>query len=174
MQPVVETRRLRLRLPVPEDAAGVAAYASDPDVCRYVSWPRHHSLADAERFLTYAIGAVENGAEHNWVIVDRATSAVAGTIGLRVQGHRRELGYVLGRRWWGQGMATEAAEAVVAWALAQADVLRVWAVCDVDNAASARVLEKIGMQREGRLGRWAVMPNAGGVARDCWCYARVK
>jgi RimJ/RimL family protein N-acetyltransferase len=41
-------------------------------------------------------------------------------------------------------------------------------VCDVDNVASARVLQKIGMQREGRLARWAVMPNAGGVARDCW------
>lgn len=174
MQPVVETRRLRLRLPAREDAAGVAAYASDPDVCRYVSWPRHRSIADAESFLAYAIGANERGVEHNWVIVDKATSAVAGTIGLRVQGHRRELGYVLARRWWGQGVATEAAEAVAAWALAQADVVRVWAVCDIENVASARVLEKIGMQREGRLARWAVMPNAGGAARDCWCYARVK
>ena len=52
MQPVVETRRLRLRLPALEDAAGVAAYGGDPDVCRYVSWPRHRSLADAEAFLT--------------------------------------------------------------------------------------------------------------------------
>jgi len=80
MQPVVETRRLRLRLPEREDAAGIAAYASDPDVCRYVSWPRHRSLADAESFLTYTIGAVETGVEHNWVIIDRATSAVAGII----------------------------------------------------------------------------------------------
>jgi ribosomal-protein-alanine N-acetyltransferase len=85
-----------------------------------------------------------------------------------------ELGYVLARRWWGQGFATEAAEAVVAWALAQEEVHRVWAVCDVDNVASARVLEKIGMHREGRLASWAVMPNLGGVPRDCWCYARVK
>jgi [ribosomal protein S5]-alanine N-acetyltransferase len=174
MQPILETRRLRLRLPTLEDAAGVAAYASDPDVARYVSWPLHRSLADAETFLTYAIGAIEKDIEHNWVIVDRATSSVAGTIGLRVQAHRRELGYALARRWWGRGVATEAAEAVVAWALAQVGVFRVWAVCDVDNVASARVLEKIGMQREGRLARWAVLPNLGGVARDCWCYARVK
>jgi RimJ/RimL family protein N-acetyltransferase len=174
MQPVLETRRLRLRLPTLEDAAGVAAYASDPDVSRYVSWPRHRSLADAESFLKYAIDAVERGHERIWVIVDRATAAVAGTIGVRVQGHRRELGYALARRWWGQGVATEAAEAVVAWALAQPEVLRVWAVCDVDNVASARVLEKIGMRREGRLANWAVMPNQGGAPRDCWCYARVK
>ena len=56
MLPVLATRRPRLRLPALEDAAGVAAYASDPDVTRYVSWPRHRSLADAESFLTYAIG----------------------------------------------------------------------------------------------------------------------
>ena len=173
MQPVLDTRRLRLRLPVMEDAAGVAEYATDPDVSRYLSWPRHRSPADAEAFLKYAIGAVEKGHERNWVIVDRATSGVVGTIGLRVQGHRMELGYALGRRWWGQGLATEAADAVVAWALAQPDVHRVWAVCDVDNAASARVLEKVGMRREGRLANWAVMPNLGGVPRDCWCYARV-
>lgn len=174
MLPVLDTRRLRLRLPALEDAAGVAAYASDPDVSRYVSWPRHRSLADAETFLKYAIAALETGHEHNWVIVERATSAVAGTIGLRVQGHRMELGYVLARRWWGQGFATEAAEAIVAWALAQAEVHRVWAVCDVDNVASARVLEKVGMRREGRLASWAIMPNLGGGPRDCWCYARVK
>jgi [ribosomal protein S5]-alanine N-acetyltransferase len=174
MQPVLETRRLRLRLPMLEDAAGVATYASDPYVSRYVSWPTHRSLADAEAFLKYAIGAIETGHEHNWVIVERATSSVAGTVGLRVQGHRMELGYALARRWWGQGFATEAAEAVVAWALAQPTVHRVWAVCDVDNVASARVLEKIGMRREGRLANWAVLPNLGGAPRDCWCYARVK
>jgi RimJ/RimL family protein N-acetyltransferase len=174
MQPVLDTRRLRLRLPAREDAAGVAEYGSDPEVCRYVSWPRHRSRADAESFLRYAISAGETGHERIWVIAERDTSAVAGTIGLRVQGHRMELGYALARRCWGKGFATEAAEAVVAWALAQAEVLRVWAVCDVDNVASARVLEKIGMRREGRLGNWAVMPNLGGVPRDCWCYARVK
>ena len=94
MQPVLDTRRLRLHLPAREDAAG-------------------------DR---------RGGDERNWVIVERATAALAGTIGLRVQGHRMELGYVLARRCWGQGVATEAAEAVVTWALAQPEVQRVWAV----------------------------------------------
>jgi [ribosomal protein S5]-alanine N-acetyltransferase len=174
MLPVLDTRRLRLRLPALEDAAGVAEYGSDPEVSRYVSWPRHRSLADAESFLKHAIAAVENGHERNWVVVERATSAMVGTVGLRVQGHRMELGYALARRWWGQGFATEAAGAVLAWALAQPEVHRVWAVCDVDNVASARVLEKIGMRREGRLASWALLPNLGGVVRDCWCYACVK
>jgi RimJ/RimL family protein N-acetyltransferase len=50
----------------------------------------------------------------------------------------------------------------------------VWAVTDVDNHASARVLEKIGMQREGLLRRWLVHPSLSPEPRDCWCFARVR
>jgi RimJ/RimL family protein N-acetyltransferase len=60
------------------------------------------------------------------------------------------------------------------WVLAQPEIHRVWAVCDVDNLASARVMEKSGMEREGRLRRWAVHPNLSGGPRDFWCYSRVK
>jgi RimJ/RimL family protein N-acetyltransferase len=76
-----------------------------------------------------------------------------------------ELGFWPGRPAWGQGFATEAARAVVEWALAREEV---------DNVASAHVLEKIGMRREGRLARWAIMPNLDDSPRDCWCYGRVK
>jgi len=68
----------------------------------------------------------------------------------------------------------EAAQAVVEWALAQPSIYRVWAVCDVDNLASARVLEKIGMQREGLLHRHIIHPNISAAPRDCWCFAKVK
>ena len=62
---------------------------------------------------------------------------------------------------------------MTAWGLAQRDLHRVWAVCDVDNEASARVLEKAGMTREGRLRAWAALP-AFDAPRDVWCYATVK
>ena len=68
----------------------------------------------------------------------------------------------------------DAANAVVEWALAQPEIYRVWAVCDVDNLASARVLEKIGMQCEGLLRRYILHPNISEAPRDCWCYAKVK
>lgn len=171
---VLDTARLRLRPPSLEDAEGIAAYGGDPEVSRYVSWPRHRSFDDAEVFLRYAIAAVEKGHECNWVIIERASEQLVGTIGLRLQGHRVELGYALARRHWGKGFATEAAAAIVDWALGRPEIHRVWAVCDVDNVASARVLEKIGMRREGRLAGWAVMPNLSATPRDCWCYARVK
>ncbi len=62
---------------------------------------------------------------------------------------------------------TEAANAVVDWALSQPEVFRVWAVCDVENVASARFLEKIGMRREGTLSRWIIHPNISEQPRDC-------
>ena len=74
----------------------------------------------------------------------------------------------------GEGIATEAARAVVDWALSESSVFRVWAVTDVDNVRSARVLEKLGFEREGRLRRWMIAPNLSDEPRDCWCYARVK
>jgi RimJ/RimL family protein N-acetyltransferase len=69
---------------------------------------------------------------------------------------------------------TEAARVVVEWALSCPDVYRVWATCDVDNVASARLLEAVGMQREGVLRRWLVHPNVGDAPRDALCYALVK
>jgi RimJ/RimL family protein N-acetyltransferase len=58
--------------------------------------------------------------------------------------------------------------------LKQQAIFRIWAVCDVDNAASARVMEKAGMQREGVLRRWSVHPNISAEPRDSFCYAIVK
>jgi len=55
--------------------------------------------------------------------------------------------------------------------LSQPTIYRVWAVTDVDNRASVRVLEKTGMTREGRLNSWLIHPNLGPEPRDCWCYA---
>ena len=81
---------------------------------------------------------------------------------LRLHGHMADLGYVIARPHWGQGFVSEAARVVVDWALVQQHIYRVWAVCDIDNAASARVLEKIGMQREGLLRRWIIHPNMSG------------
>jgi len=53
-------------------------------------------------------------------------------------------------------------------------IYRVWATCDVDNVASARLLERVGMEREGVLRRWLVHPNLSEAPRDCLCYSIVK
>jgi [ribosomal protein S5]-alanine N-acetyltransferase len=64
--------------------------------------------------------------------------------------------------------------AVSGWLLAQPGIFRVWAVCDVENAGSARALEKARFQQEGILRRWIVHPNRAAEPRDCRVYALVK
>jgi ribosomal-protein-alanine N-acetyltransferase len=169
-----ETARLRLRPARPEDAPVIfETWAQDAEVSRYVTWPPHRSIDDTREFLRYCAAGWEKNGPFVWVIVPRETSGPVGTIELRPQGHRVELGYVLARPYWGRGFMSEVVRVLVDWALSQPDVHRVWAVCDVENHASARVLEKAGMEREGTLRRWATV-NVSPLSRDALCYARVK
>jgi len=114
------------------------------------------------------------GKAFHWVIECTADKQVMGMMIARVDTGKWELGYVLARQHWGRGFMTEALKELIAWALKQKDIYRVWAVCDVDNLASARVMEKSGMRREGVLRRWSVHPNLSPEPRDSYCYAIVK
>src|ERR1700736_1951878 len=96
-----------------------------------------------------------------------------GMVELRMSGHKAELAYVLATAYWNHGYMTEAVRAVIAWALGQPSIYRVWSVCDLENAVSVRVLEKVGMLREGILRRW-VINNVSTEPRDCYCYSVVK
>ncbi|HYO97194.1 MAG TPA: GNAT family N-acetyltransferase [Polyangiaceae bacterium] len=74
------------------------------------------------------------------------------------------LGYAIGRNWWGQGIATEAARALITWGIKELDLARLWASTDVRNVRSQRVLEKLGMRRESvrladRVGRNGEYPQ---------------
>jgi RimJ/RimL family protein N-acetyltransferase len=173
----IETARLVLRKPVfPDDAPRIhASYASDPEVTRYLTWTPHENLEESERILRTRLSWWEEGREYSWIIERREDAAVLGMISVSEDNPRRyTLGYVLARAEWGRGYMSEAARAVVELMLAQPGVERVWAVVEAKNAASARVLEKIGMQREGLLRRWSLHPALGPVPRDCWCYARLR
>ena len=70
------------------------------------------------------------------------------------------LGYVLDRTCWGRGLVLEAAQAVLDWIKLQPEIFRCYAVCDVQNRASARVLEKLKLRYEGILRRAILHPNA--------------
>ncbi len=172
---IVETSRLRLRSPSMDDASAIfTLYAQDPEVTKYLVWRPHQSIETTRDFLRRCAAVREHGTVFPWVITRKEDDQLLGMVELRVDGYRAELGYVLARPFWGQGFATEAVRGLVALALAQATIYRVWAVCDTENHASTRVLEKAGMQREGVLRRWSIHPNVSDQPRDCFCYAKVK
>ena len=68
----------------------------------------------------------------------------------------------------------EALSYLVNWSMDQPEIFRAWAFCDVENPASARVMEKAGMTREGVLRRWHVCPSIGPEPRNCIVCAKVK
>jgi RimJ/RimL family protein N-acetyltransferase len=171
----LETARLRLRLPKMEDAPSIfETYAQDPEVTRYLVWRPHRSIEETHQFLKRCLSTWLDGTAFTWVITRSGDDRAVGMIELRVDGHKVDLGYVLAKPHWGKGYMPEAVRALIDWALAQPAIHRVWAVCDIENLASARVLEKVGMQREGVLRRWSVHPNVGDVPRDSYCYSIVK
>jgi RimJ/RimL family protein N-acetyltransferase len=169
------TPRLVLRKPVRRDAGDIfSAYAQDPEVTRHLMWRPDGSVREVEEFLDKTLRAWERGSAYAWSILLREGGELVGMIEARVDAYMVNIGYVIGRAHWNRGFATEAVRGVCAWADAQPEVFRVWAVCAVDNPASTRVLEKAGMTREGILRRWAVFPNIGGAPRDCYSYSLVR
>lgn len=162
--------RLHLRPPRLDDATAVFAYARDPEVTRYLAWPRHISPADSERFLQRAIEGWQGGASLVWMIEDE--EGVAGSIGAELSGTNAGIGYVLSRRRWGRGYATEALELVSAALLCHTPVRRLWAQCVGGNIASQRVLEKCGFHYQRTQPAYFSCPNLGGERRDVALYLK--
>ncbi|HEU4699420.1 MAG TPA: GNAT family protein [Gemmatimonadales bacterium] len=161
-----------LRPLVAADAAGLAAHADDREIWLNLRdrFPHPYRIADAEAFITAA--AREPRPTTFGIVVD---GEAAGAIGLEpgddIERYTAEVGYWLGRRFWGRGVMTDALRAVTDHAFAELGLHRVFAVPFVRNVASCRVLEKAGYVREGRMRRSAV--KAGEVL-DQWLYAAVR
>jgi [ribosomal protein S5]-alanine N-acetyltransferase len=170
-----ETVRLLLRPVAAGDAPAIyAGYARDAEVVRYLIWRRHGSISETEAYVADCLSAPADR-ERTYALTGRGDGALLGAFALRRgPAYRLDCGYVLARAHWGQGLMSEALTAVADWAVAQPDIWRIGAVCDIDNRASARVMEKAGMRREGVLRRWLVHPNIGPDPRDCYGYARVR
>jgi RimJ/RimL family protein N-acetyltransferase len=149
-------------------------YACDPAVAKYMTWTPHRCVDETKEFLNRCERVWGEGSAFPWSLWHKQDGAFVGLIEIRVGTSAVDVGYALGQAWWHQGLMTEALTAVIHWAFAQATIYRVWAICDVENLASARLLERVGMEREGVLRRWLVHPNVGGAPRDCLCYSIVK
>jgi RimJ/RimL family protein N-acetyltransferase len=117
---------------------------------------------------------LDTGKELSWLLCLRADRSVLGIISAWPGEGEVEIGFALGRRSWGQGLMTEAVRSVVVWAFEPVHVIRVWATCDVENPASAKVLEKAGLQREGLLKAHAIHPNIGPEPRDCILFSKTR
>ena len=165
-----------LRRPRLEDVeAAFASYASDAKITRYLTWSAHTSPAQTRELFQQAIDAWDLRMGHRmWLIERKEDGVLMGTIGCTVHFHRAEIGFALGSGFWGNGYMPEALARVCEAAFADGRIERVQALCDEENTRSSRVLEKVGMQYEGRLRRYGRHPNRSEVPRDCLMYASIR
>lgn len=143
----LQTERLILRPVQPDDAEAMFDYLRDEETVRFITVPPVKTVTEViensiqSYFMLDPIG--------KWAIV--YDQKMVGTIDLRLnEAHRQaEIGYVLNKRYWGQGIMPEAAQAILAVGFDQLQLVRIFSEHDTRNPKSGRVMTKIGMQQEG-------------------------
>jgi len=144
----LRTARLWLRPFREDDVADALAYRNDRRFSQFLPHiPYPFTWSDAQDFVaTNRSDPWERSATFAVVHADR----LIGTVTLEIDAPARSamLGYAIGRSWWGRGLASEAARAVLDWGAVAYGLRRIWACADARNLASHRVLQKLGMHLE--------------------------
>lgn len=151
----IETDRLILRRFKIEDADVMYRnWASDDEVTKYLTWPTHANVNVTRMVLEDWIQKYNNPDFYNWAIELKQIGELIGN--LSVVKHEEKtgsatIGWCMGKRWWGQRIMPEAARAVLQFLFEEVGFNRIAAKHDKENAKSGRVMQKIGMIREGTL-----------------------
>jgi ribosomal-protein-alanine N-acetyltransferase len=158
-----------LRPLVVSDAASLATHANDRDVWLNLRdrFPHPYSVDDATTYIA-SVAARPLQTSFGIVVEGEAAGSISLMLGEDIARGSAEIGYWLGRRFWGRGVISDAVRATTDYAFGTLGLHRVFAVPFVHNVASSRVLEKAGYVCEGRMRRSAV--KAGEVL-DQWLYA---
>jgi ribosomal-protein-alanine N-acetyltransferase len=142
----LESERLLLRPPGRRDIPAIVPLANDYDVAKNLAkMPHPYSAQDAEWFVANCEEKRAAGTDYTFVITDKSDGAVMGCIGLHRGGGTFEFGYWLGKPYWKNGYATEAAARLVAFAFDDMQADTVWAGWFHDNPRSGNVLAKVGL-----------------------------
>ena len=153
---LLQTDRLFLRPFLESDLEAFAAYRSDPEVARYQGWDAPYSLEKAAAFIA-EMKEKQPGLPGEWFQIAIERKQEVGLIGdcvFRIQAHdarQAEIGFTLSCAHQGQGYATEAVTCLLDYLFRTLNLHRVTVICDAENQASARLLERLGMRREGRF-----------------------
>ena len=153
----IETPRLILRRFTLEDAPAMYRHwANDPEVTKYLTWPTHPSVQVSEAVLQSWVSCYVNPDYYQWAIVLKDMGEPIGSMAVVKQDDKvgkAEIGYCIGRSWWGQGIMTEAFQAVIDYLFGEVGVQRIEAGHDPNNPASGAVQRKCGLKYEGTFRR---------------------
>ncbi|OQB20383.1 MAG: ribosomal-protein-S5-alanine N-acetyltransferase [Firmicutes bacterium ADurb.Bin182] len=149
----IYTDRLILRKFRHEDAEPMFYnWASDSDVCRYITWPAHEDIEVTKSVIEKVIGGYEAETTYNWAMELKKLGEPIGSISVVMIGENSgwcEIGYCMGKKYWNKGIMSEALSAVMDFLFNKVGFHRIQARHDTDNPASGKVMQKCGMQFEG-------------------------
>ncbi len=160
--PSLETTRLVLRNATRNDVSDVFVYASDAEVTRYLRWGPHQTLSETENYVKQVLADHRTGRDGPWFIEYKQNSKVIGSIhlmGISTQHHKAEVGFALSKDYWNRGLMTEALQTVLEYSF-RVGLNRIEGLCINDNRAAARVMEKLGMKKEGELRQYLFQKGA--------------
>ena len=150
----LSTKHLTLRQLKMKDAQDIFLYSKDEEVARHVLWEAQKSISEAKDYIRYMNRRYRNNEPSSWGIIDNYSNHLIGTIGYMNYDENNgstEIGYSLSRKYWNQGIMTEALTKVIDYTFKNMQVERIEAQHETDNPASGRVMEKCGMKKEGIL-----------------------
>lgn len=152
--PELETERLLLRKITSDDAADIFSYGSNENVSKYVTWGKHQSIEDTDKFIDFILKGYQYFNKALWGIVLKETGQLIGTIdfvSINKNHQSAEIGYVLSEAFWGKGFTTEATKRIIQFGFTVLDLVRIQARCMAENAGSHKVMAKAGMTYEGTM-----------------------
>ena len=172
---VIQTERLVLRPFRLEDAAAMFRnWASDKKVTEFLRWPAHGNIAVTEYVIREWIAGYEKPDFYQWAIVLKEIHEPVGSISVVDMNERVDMlhvGYCIGRKWWRQGITSEAYAAILPYLFEEVGANRVESQHDPNNPHSGSVMKKCGLRYEGTL-RQADYSNQGIV--DACLYSLLK
>jgi [ribosomal protein S5]-alanine N-acetyltransferase len=167
----IETQRLVLQRLRYEDAEEIFyAYASKPEVTKYLSWRTHESINETRTFLQYAIDTWNRGMDYSYSVRLKESNQLIGGFGFVNDPGKVQFGYAFSPAHWNQGYATEVCKKAMTLIRDLPEVYRVGTFVDTGNIASVRVLEKCGLVKEATLMGWFRFVNQDNQPRDCSLY----
>lgn len=169
----IETPRILLRPLAQNDLDDLAQIYSVPEVMKYRLFSQPASLKQTQEFLKSYLLHWEQHGFGRWAMIDKTLQQLIGHCGLEYTAtlDEVEVNYLLSSRYWGHGLATESAIAIVSYGFKSLQLERLVALAKPENLASLRVMEKIGMQDEKNIQLYDVEWAFYTIKRDQWQYS---
>lgn len=170
----IKTTRLTLRrLELTDAEMMFGNWTGDDKVTRFLRWDAHKTIDDTKKMIQQWVDQYQHDSTYYWGIYLKDGEMI-GSIGITILSEydfKGELGYKIGSRWWNQGYTSEAARAVIDYMFCNTDVERIASFSAIENPASIKVMEKVGMHHEGLLRHYYKTRDG---FQDCALYGIIR